>query len=105
MKMSDIISQLLSSIHKNEFLRDWITIESVPLKPWIYHKNDITEIHILVASPVPQKDGYCVWGHIVWQLNSLAIIKKEYLKNKKIMEFYKCESEKEVFFYSDSRRV
>jgi len=75
----DNIWKLINSIHSTPVLREWVTLESKPLCPFVIRNSDTrdTSVHLLLAIPGNIEGNKVIlppWGYIAWQWPSCRLI-------------------------------
>lgn len=75
----DNIWKLINSIHSAPVLREWVTLESKPLCPFVIRNSDTrdTSVHLLLAIPGNIEGNKVIlppWGYIAWQWPSCRLI-------------------------------
>lgn len=82
----DSIWKLIKSIHSSPILREWVTIESIPLCPFVVRDTNKREtvVHLLLAVPGDIKGDNVIlppWGYIVWQWPSCQLLSMMDIRN------------------------
>lgn len=75
----DNIWKLIKSIHSSPVLREWVTLESEPLCPFVIRNSETQEtiVHLLLAIPGTIKGNNVIlppWGYVAWQWPSRRLI-------------------------------